>query len=108
MERIRRPKTVVIAESGTASTAFEVDDMAFGSVQLPADMTGTALAIEGRLQNSGSWFPIKDALGATLSITFVASTIVRLPDAAFGCYQLRLVSNGAEAAERSILTLCKS
>lgn len=108
MERILRVQTLVIAESASASDAWLIDDTSYGSILLPAALTGTALAIQGRFIDSGSWFPILDPLGAALSVAFAASSIIRIPDAAFACRELQLVSNGTEAAARSIGALSKS
>ena len=108
MERIKREQSLTIAADASESTVWPVDDMSFGCVQLPASMTGTALAIEGRLADSGDWFPVTDPAGVELTIPFVASSIVRIPDAAFGCRALRLVSNDTEAEARTINTLAKS
>lgn len=70
------------------------------AIELPAALTGTALAIHGSIDGT-NFKPIYNDNGA-LSITYTASTIhVISPVKLFGVERIRLVSTGNEGAERS-------
>ena len=70
------------------------------AIELPAAMTGASIAIHGSLDGT-NFKPIYND-GFALSIAFVASSIhVISPSKLFGVEKIRLVSSGAEGAERS-------
>ena len=109
MERIKRVQTLTIPNTDTASSAFLVDDMAFGAIEMPATIDGTEYAIEGRLEAGGSWREIYDSSGSALAaITHVADKIIRLPDEVFACLEIRFVTNSSQTATRTIKAMAKS
>lgn len=93
---------ITIASSGTTSTAVAITDGAAAVVlQLPSALTGTALAVHGSADGT-NFYPIY-VDGTALSITHVNSSIHSLnPRATVGLLAIKLVSNGTEAAERTI------
>jgi hypothetical protein len=99
---------VIIPISSTNSNAMKVDGQAFGAIEFPAAMTGATMSIEGRDGADAAWLPILSSVGTAQTIAFVASSIVRLPDVVFACRELRLVSDGTEAAERTLYLHAKS
>lgn len=106
MDRNIQSSVVTIAASGTQSEAIPVKRMAFGTLETPSAISGNTYTIEGRFSTSGdssTWKPITDSSGNALTMTLTANKIVRIPDAAFPCDEIRLVSDTTEAAERSFV-----
>ena len=99
--RETRVVTFTIAASGTQSGAINTGGGAFGSLEVPSAITGATFTVEGRHETDGTWLAITDSDGAAVTITLAASKLVRFPDAAFPCQQLRIVSDQTEASERS-------
>ena len=100
MARQQRNRSVTIAASGTQSAAINAAGMAFGSIEVPAAISGSTYSIEARPDESGTWKGITDSQGNAVTVALTASKLVRLPDTAFPCKQMRLVSDTTEAAER--------
>lgn len=107
MSRHSETRTLTIAASASASSAFPVRDFASGAVQLPATMTGSAITVQ--TSNDGStWASCRDVAGAAKgNITIAASITVPIHSEAFAGKFLRFLSNGTEASERSLLVVCK-
>lgn len=87
-------KGIKIAASETKSSAIVIDGFAFGMLEMPAAATGTEFTFEGTIEDDENW---RTLVG--LSVTFTASGMIRIPDAAFGCCRIRIVSNDTEASE---------
>lgn len=107
--RKSQPQTATILASGTSSGPVSLLDVAFGSVQLPASMTGTQITIQGRL-NGATWSDIYQSDGTTVvaAIPFNASRLVRLPDEVFAVPEIRFVSDQTESEARTIHVFSKS
>ena len=107
IERITKEVAVTIADSASNSSGLAIDDCAYGMLEMPAAMTGSTLTVQGKTA-SGSFMNVVDSSGNTQTITFVASSMARIPDAAFGAREIRFVSSGTEDAERSFVAVLKS
>jgi hypothetical protein len=103
--------TVTIANGGTASTAVQlfgnakIWNVAAKAFILPAAFTGTSVSIQASLDGS-TWVGLYDENNAALSFTVTQGRAYRMiADDFAGWPYLRFVSNGAEAAERTITVL---
>jgi len=92
----------IIASGATTSAAINVSpNQASLCVEFPSAMTGTEVAVYSTLDGTNYRQIYND--GIPLVITFVASTIHVIPPyKTYGLKSFKLVSNGAEAAEREI------
>lgn len=99
--------TAQITNSQTTTEAIFVGDMAWGSVQLPAALTSTAL--EFTVSNDNSNFAsLRDVDGdAIAAITVAAGRCIPIPDEAFNFTYLKIVVGSAEAADRNLSLLLK-
>ena len=93
--------TITIPNGGTTSNEIPLLNYNSGVViELPAALTGTAIAIHGTIDGT-NYYPIYND-NTALSITYVASTThVLSPIKLFGISKIKLVSTGAEAPERT-------
>jgi len=96
-----RASTLTIAISTEESGAWDVGDISKGSLLMPAALTGSEYAVEGRFNTSDDFAPIAVA-GTLVTVTHVNDQIECLPEAVFACKQLRFVSDGTEAAARTL------
>jgi hypothetical protein len=89
---------IVIAAGGTASTVLNITRFAFGSIQLPDAITGAL-----------KWQVSLDEVNWTddEAITFVANKALKIPDNVWNFPAARILSDGAEAAERTFRTFSK-
>lgn len=90
-----RLETRLIAVAGTISQSFDVGNAVEGSFSTPAAITGTT--IQPQFSNDNVNFT---SVGSAISVT--ANNTYALPDGLFLAKFARLVSNSAEAAERTI------
>jgi len=107
-----RVKKCTIAIGGTVSTEVNLEGATEGiAIELPAAFTGIALTFQAARAAGGTYQGVYDDAGAALSITVAAGRIVAITgaklDALRGISFLKLVSGGAEAAERTIYLLLK-
>lgn len=94
--------SVVIASSGTVSTAIQTVGFAFGSITLPAAFTGTALTFQTSSDDS-TYVAAYDDEGTQITIgTVAASRRFRLPNKLFPANYIKIVSGSSEGAERTI------
>ena len=99
----------MIAASGTASNAVKVAGKTSGSYRLPGTMTGTALRFHGCDTETGTFAEIfsNAATPAVLAHIFTVSKDTQLPPECFLVNYLKLVSQSAEAAARTIRVTLK-
>lgn len=97
---------VKIASGQTASGAIDVSGSKITGLAVPAGFTGTAIRLEGRLEErDGDWFPIHDGAGAQITYTVAAGRIVLFdPSLIQGLRYARLVAGTAQGAD-AILTV---
>ena len=103
----RRQEAIIIPISSSTSGPWVVDDMKSGSIKIPAAMTGTTLTIEGIVKAGDSFLPLNDAAEVALVMTFTVAEVFEIPSAAFSCWAIRFISNGTEAAARTLEGLAK-
>lgn len=96
--------TVTIASGGTTSDAFVVGGYSFGGVITPAALTSTALSFSVCGSHGGTYVPLTDTAGATISVTVAASKAVALPPELFGFAYAKVVGGSSEGADR-VLTI---
>lgn len=104
MGAIQSTATATIAASGTTSGAVWVGDRLPAALQMPAAFTGTEISFTGSFDLST--YQQVYLGGAAYSVPVAASKNVVLNPAVFLSYKaIKLVSNGTEAAERTITVL---
>lgn len=99
-----------ISVSTTISEVFDLAEMQPTHLLFPAAMTGTAVTFQACDSASGTFVQLVDDTGAAISVTVTASKLVSLAaflDDLFGLRYLKIVSNGAEAADRTLKLYCR-
>lgn len=102
--RVNRPKTLTIPSGETNSPVYVIKEVSFGSIQMPAEFTGTNWHVE--VSNDGTNFkkvPKKTQQSSNTKhpdYTFAASECVTIWDEAFHFDFIRIVSDSLEAADR--------
>lgn len=95
-------QTATIASGGTTSGAIECGDMILCGIITPAALTGTAFSIKVSYDGT-TYNDLYTAGGTKVSITAAASRFIGLLLQDFiGAKYIKLVSNGAEGATRTI------
>lgn len=95
--------TFTIANGGTTSNALLLGkERALLSIQFPAAFTGATVAVHGSIDGTNYKALYMD--GSAVSVTVTVSTTHQInPRATYGLHSVKLVSAGAEGAERTIL-----
>jgi hypothetical protein len=95
--------TAVTIESGeSTSTAANLGGTNLVGILFPSSMTGSNLTFQGSLDGT-NFFDIYDTAGSALTMTISANRFVALVPSDFACVRyIKLVSDGSEAAERTI------
>lgn len=96
---VRKTEIYPVAVAATLlATDLDVRNVERIAIEVPAAAEGTSIAIEGRLDSTGSYFPVHDAAGAAQVVVVAASRIAIIEKAKWGaCTQIRLVINAAQA-----------
>lgn len=101
-------QTVTIAESGTTSTAANLDGLAVMGFIIPAAFTGTTMTLLGS-DDGTNFYSLVNASGTALSVTVVASSYMLMSATdLMGMRYLKLVSGSSEAAARSVGIITRS
>lgn len=102
-------QNAVIASGGTTSQALRIHPLNSLGIQMPATFTGTALAVHGCATATGTFAAIEDADGNAVSLAAAQGDRVSVTgaelDAILPWPYIKLVSNGAEGAERTIVVI---
>lgn len=98
--------TATIAASASTSDAINIGNFAYGVFAMPAAITGTAVSFTVSTDNI-TFVALYNDSGALISVPVVASGAYRFPPNAMGAAYLKIVSNGTEAAARSIQYMLK-
>jgi len=92
---------VVVASSGTQSSAFGVGGYERGSVQLSSALTGVTLSFEVSNDSGVTWDAARTAAGAVIADqTVAADQIHNIPSEVFSSRQARCIV-AAQAAART-------
>lgn len=101
------PFEAVVASGQSASSPIPVGEFNGGTFHVPADMTGTTLTHQGSIDGV-KWETVKGSdNNAVAALTFVEDSLYPLPAAVFQYKWHRFLSNGTEAAERTISVFLK-
>lgn len=94
--------TVKIAAAGTTSEALSCANKTIVGVIVPVAMTGTSMKFQGSM-NDITYYDVLKSDGTNLAITLTGVGMYKVYAADLvGLEYVRLVSNGAEAAERTL------
>lgn len=99
--------TVTISSGQAKSGAFCVIGRAFGSIQMPSAFTGTSISFEASSTEGGTYVGVNDSSNTAISQAITVSKGYRLPLELTSFRWLKIVSNGTEAADRSIVVTLK-
>jgi len=92
-----------IALNGTKTEGLDTHNCQICGVEIPSALTGTAISFEESVDGVTYLNVINPADGADYSVTIATPGYHPLDNDVFhGCRFLKIVSNGSEAAERSI------
>lgn len=103
LNRRGEPGTVSVAASGTTSGAFVVDGYSFGGVQCPAALTSTTMTYTVCDTYGGTYVPLTDSTGTSISQTVAASKAFALPPEIFAFNYAKLVCGSSEGAARDFV-----
>lgn len=99
---------VTIPISTSTSTSIDLSSNGFVGFITPAALTGTAFTFTGSIDDS-TFTAIYNSSNTAYSITVGTSRYYMLNPADFlGCRYVRIVSNGTEAAARTITVITRS
>jgi len=90
------------AEADAATQEIITANYAFARLKMGPAFTGTNILIEAKSYETDDFETATDTSGTALSVAFVADQKIPIPDAAMGYYSIRLVSDGTEAAIRTM------
>lgn len=96
-------QTAVIANSASESGVVDLSGATLCGLIMPAAFDGTTLTFSSSTSATGTFQNLYDANGNQISATIAASRNIALNPADFaGVRYLKIISNSAESAERTI------
>lgn len=99
---------VTIAINASTSSVLDLESNGFVGLILPSAFTGTAITFTGSIDNS-TFTALYNSSNSAYSIAVSASRYYMLNPADFiGTRYVKIVSNGTEAAARTITTITRS
>ena len=105
--KTRNPLSVTIANGGTTSGEIDLTDIQDGGFIIPSAFTGANLSFTVSNQSGGTFVAVKTNANATISPTVNASAAYPFRPEVLAFNFCKIVSSGAEAAERTILISIK-
>lgn len=103
LPNLRNDLTATITSGQTKSAAVHALGGSIVAIETPAALTGTALSFEGSRDGS-TYVPLYDETNTALSVTVGTSRGYAIPPYWFkGWTFIKVVSNAAEGADRSIV-----
>lgn len=102
ISRFKRPKSLTVANGANDSDPFDARGLSFGSVQLPGDITGTAINFKVSNDDSGYKIPVDKSGTALANITVTAGDMVEVPPLVWLFDWWRVTFITAQAAERIV------
>ena len=107
MERKAETRTVTIASGDTESAVIDTTGYMFGSFQLPAAFTGSGVTIHGAMSADGTFKSVPaydtNAAGTAYGVITAGADDLRFFPAEISAVPfIKIVSNGTEAADRTI------
>lgn len=94
---------ITIASGQTVSGGLDLQGLALTAIQMPAAFTGTAITFQGSFDDS-TYQAIYNTANSAYSITVSASRTYAINPADFAGFRyIKIVSNGAEGAARTIV-----
>ena len=106
-KRTRNPTSVTIANGGTTSGEIDLTDIQDGGFIIPAAFTGTTLSFLVSNESGGTFSEVKTNANAAIAPTVNVSRAYPFRPEVLAFNFAKIVSNGAEAAERTILISIK-
>lgn len=98
-----------IANGATVSDAMDLGDQTLVGIITPSALTGTAISFQASNDDDGTYVAVKGSDGVAISIVCAASGYyVIQPAILSGIRFLKLVSNGAEGAARTIRVMTRA
>ena len=101
-------RTVTIANGGTESDGEDISGLTVVGVLINTALTGATVALQANTTNTPATYrAVKDRAGAAVTVTGAVGAYYLPREATDAWTWVRLVSAGAEAAERTITLLVK-
>lgn len=92
-----------ISAAGTKSAEVNLCGTTLVGMYIPASFQGTSVSFEAAKGTGGTFVPVKDGAGNSVTKTVAASQFIKLDPADFvGINFLKIVSNATEDAQRVI------
>ena|SRR3990167_5922917 len=99
---------LTIASGATTATTLDLQSKGFVGMQIPSAFTGTAVTFTGSMDGT-TFVAIYNSENSAYSVTVSASRYYILNPADFlGARYVRIVSNGAEGDDRTIIASTRS
>lgn len=95
-------RKATIASGGGTSSAIDIAGFRSGGLSLPAAFTGTALTFQVSADGT-TYQTVYKSDNNTDGLTVGQGRSYKIPDSVFGFRFMKIVSNGTEAADRTIL-----
>ena len=101
-------KTVTIANGADTSSAADLEHFTVIGIRWPASFTGATVTFLASDTGGGTYVELVDSSGTAVSVTVAAGKVTGyIPDLA-GIRFVKVKSASAEAAERSVVFICKA
>ena len=107
-QRIISGGSVTILNGATDSGAFNMKDVAFVGLIIPAAFTGASISFKVSDKSDGTFVQLYDETGTLVSVAVGASRAYALPAAISGWQYVKVVSASAEVADRVLTFVTKS
>ena len=92
-----------IASGGNTSDEIDLSGTTLCGIYMPSAFTGTGLTFLASTTTGGTFISVRDGAGSAIVKTVAASQYIRLDPTDFiGIRFLKIVSNGTEAATRTL------
>ncbi len=108
-QRVCTTITANIANGQTVSTAIDLGGASMAGIIMPAAFTGATISFKVSDTLAGTYVPLKNTAGTTISFTVSASTAIGFSPTDFAAWQyIQIVSASAEGGSRDIKVIPRS
>lgn len=108
MSTVKRTQVVAIADAADESAAIDLRESESALVLFPAAFTGTHCTFKVSTSLTGTYYPVKDELGANEDIKLVTSSWVPIPSNVMTGGFVKVVAASTQGDARTLTVLSMS
>jgi len=98
--------STTIADTETSTDAIDLNGKKLVGIEFPATMTGTTVSIQQCESEGGTYTDVYDFYGTAVSVPVVDGYIPVDPTIFVGPAFIKIVSDAAEGADRTLKAVC--